>query len=61
MSTIARASRVPVGLAIARGLDCAFHATEVEELDEALAAIETAKANYASDREIRAFVSSTAG
>ena len=45
----------PVGLAIARGLDCAFHATEVEELDEALAAIETAKANYAGDREIPRF------
>jgi predicted amidohydrolase YtcJ len=45
----------PVGLAIARGLDAAFHATEVEELDEALAAIETAKANYAGEHEIPHF------
>jgi predicted amidohydrolase YtcJ len=45
----------PVGLAIARGLDAAFHATEVEELDEALAAIETAKANYTGANEIPRF------
>ncbi len=37
-STLAR--RVRIGLS--SGLDCAFHATEVEELDEALGAIELA-------------------
>lgn len=45
----------PVGIALARGLDCAFHATEVDELEEALAAIETAKANYAGRNEIPRF------
>ncbi|MGH7781591.1 MAG: amidohydrolase [Candidatus Binataceae bacterium] len=38
-STVAR--RVRIGLT--SGLDCAFHATEVEELDEALDAIELAR------------------
>jgi predicted amidohydrolase YtcJ len=45
----------PVGLALAHGLDCAFHATEVEELEEALAAIETAKAKYKGQNEIPRF------
>ncbi len=45
----------PVGAALARGLDCAFHATEVEELDLALAAIETAKTDYTGENEIPRF------
>src|SRR6202007_2723184 len=45
----------PVGLALARGLDCAFHSTEVEELAEALAAIEKAKAKYTGQNEIPRF------
>ena len=45
----------PVGAALARGLDCAFHATEVEELAESLAAIETAKAKYAGANDIPRF------
>jgi predicted amidohydrolase YtcJ len=43
-SAVAR--RVRIGLAA--GLDCAFHATEVEELDEALAAIELARTQLAT-------------
>jgi predicted amidohydrolase YtcJ len=38
-STLAR--RVRIGLS--SGLDCAFHATEIEELDEALGAVELAR------------------
>jgi predicted amidohydrolase YtcJ len=45
----------PVGLALARGLDCAFHATEVEELEESLTAIESAKARYTGPDEIPRF------
>ncbi len=33
----------PVRLALERGLDCAFHATEVEELEQAISAFELAK------------------
>jgi len=36
-----------VNLAVELGLDCAFHVTEVEELEHALAAIEVAKSEYA--------------
>ena len=49
----------PAGLArtvqdaLERGLDCAFHATEIEELEEALAAIEVAGAQFTGDRTAR--------
>ena len=33
----------PVRHALARGLDCAFHVTEIEELEEAIGAIESAQ------------------
>jgi hypothetical protein len=36
--------------ALDRGLDCAFHATEIEELDAAVAAIEAAKAGFGGER-----------
>ncbi len=36
-------------IALSSGLDCAFHATEVEELDHALQAIELARKQFASD------------
>ena len=45
----------PVLNALNLGLDCAFHVTELEELDEAVAAIETAKAQYAGEHEIPRF------
>lgn len=45
----------PVGQALARGLDCAFHVTEVEELEEAVAAIEVAKSEYAGEIEMPRF------
>lgn len=35
-----------VATALSRGFDCAFHVTEVEELDWALAAIEEARASF---------------
>ncbi|HUO04223.1 MAG TPA: amidohydrolase family protein [Candidatus Binataceae bacterium] len=38
------------GLAMERGLDCAFHATEVEELEQALTAAEAARANASGSR-----------
>lgn len=41
--------------ALQRGLDCAFHATEVEELEVALAAIEFAKPQLAGARELPFF------
>jgi len=37
-----------VRIALSSGLDCAFHATEVEELDSALGAIETARRQLGS-------------
>ena len=37
----------PVLRALNRGLDCAFHVTEIEELEEAVAAIEAAKSQFA--------------
>ena len=37
----------PVLRALNRGLDCAFHVTEIEELEEAVAAIESAKSQFA--------------
>ena len=45
----------PVRHALERGLDCAFHVTELEELDEALAAIEAAKAQFAGPHEMPRF------
>jgi predicted amidohydrolase YtcJ len=38
--------------ALERGFDCAFHATEVEELEAALAAIEFSKSRLAAAREL---------
>ena len=40
ISTITAGLSRPVRRALERGLDCAFHVTEIEELDEAIAAIE---------------------
>ncbi|MDO8433031.1 MAG: amidohydrolase family protein [Candidatus Binatus sp.] len=40
----------PVRLALTRGLDCAFHVTEVEELEETLAALELARPQIPGDR-----------
>ncbi len=40
----------PVRLALMRGLDCAFHVTEVEELEETLAALELARPQIPGDR-----------
>jgi predicted amidohydrolase YtcJ len=45
----------PVLAALDRGLDCAFHATELEELEEAVAAIETAKSRFAGPHELPRF------
>ena len=45
----------PVRRALERGLDCAFHVTEIEELDETIAAIEAAKAQYSGAREMPRF------
>jgi predicted amidohydrolase YtcJ len=45
----------PVLLALKRGLDCAFHVTELEELDEAVAAVESAKAQFSGPHEIPRF------
>ena len=45
----------PVRRALERGLDCAFHVTEIEELEEAIAAIEAAKAQFSAAREIPRF------
>jgi predicted amidohydrolase YtcJ len=45
----------PVLHALDRGLDCAFHATEMEELEEAVAAIEAARAGFAGERAIARF------
>jgi predicted amidohydrolase YtcJ len=45
----------PVRQALDRGLDCAFHATEIEELEEAVAAIEAAKAGFSGERAIPRF------
>lgn len=45
----------PVRRALERGLDCAFHVTELEELDEAVSAIESAKAQFVGAREIARF------
>jgi predicted amidohydrolase YtcJ len=42
----------PVRLALSRGFDCAFHVTEVEELEETLAALELARQQIASDHAI---------
>jgi predicted amidohydrolase YtcJ len=45
----------PVRRALDRGLDCAFHVTEIEELDETIAAIESAKAQFSGAREMPRF------
>jgi predicted amidohydrolase YtcJ len=45
----------PVRQALGRGLDCAFHVTELEELDEAVATIEAAKATFAGPHEMPRF------
>ena len=45
----------PVRHALERGLDCAFHVTEIEELDEAIAAIESAKSQFSGRREMPRF------
>jgi predicted amidohydrolase YtcJ len=45
----------PVRHALERGLDCAFHVTEIEELEEAIAAIETAKAQFSGAQEMPRF------
>ena len=45
----------PVRRALERGLDCAFHVTELEELEEAIAAIESAKAQFSRPHEIPRF------
>ncbi len=42
----------PVRRALERGLDCAFHVTELEELEEAVAAIESAKSQFNGTHEI---------
>ena len=42
----------PVRLALAQGFDCAFHVTEVEELEETLAALELARQQIASDHAV---------
>jgi predicted amidohydrolase YtcJ len=46
LSTAARRMRIALGT----GLDCAFHCTEIEELDEALAAFEMACRELPADR-----------
>jgi predicted amidohydrolase YtcJ len=45
----------PVRRALERGLDCAFHVTELEELDESVRAIESAKSQFGGAREIPRF------
>jgi predicted amidohydrolase YtcJ len=45
----------PVLDALDRGLDCAFHATEVEELEEAVAAIEVARKQFGGEYEMPRF------
>jgi predicted amidohydrolase YtcJ len=45
----------PVRLALERGLDCAFHATEVEELEEAVAALESAKTQFSGEQDLPNF------
>ncbi|MGA9724983.1 MAG: amidohydrolase family protein, partial [Candidatus Binatus sp.] len=45
----------PVLRALERGLDCAFHVTEIEELDEAIDAIESAKSRFAGAHEMPRF------
>jgi len=51
----------PAGLArsvrraLERGLDCAFHAVGLEELDNALAALESAKSGFAGERATARF------
>jgi predicted amidohydrolase YtcJ len=45
----------PVRRALERGFDCAFHVTEVEELEESIAAIEAAKAQFSGAHEIPRF------
>ena len=45
----------PVLHALELGLDCAFHATEIEELEEAVAAIEAAKPQFAGEHEMPRF------
>ncbi|HEV2170171.1 MAG TPA: amidohydrolase family protein, partial [Candidatus Binatus sp.] len=45
----------PVRRALNLGLDCAFHVTELEELDETVAAIESAKSQFAGAREMPRF------
>jgi predicted amidohydrolase YtcJ len=45
----------PVLRALERGLDCAFHVTEIEELDESIAAIESAKSQFAGAHEMPRF------
>ena len=45
----------PVSRALERGLDCSFHVTELEELEEAIAAIEAAKSKFAGPHEIPRF------
>jgi predicted amidohydrolase YtcJ len=45
----------PVRRALELGLDCAFHVTEIEELDEAIVAIESAKAQFSGPHEMPRF------
>lgn len=45
----------PVLRALDRELDCAFHATEIEQLEEALAAIEAARAGFPGERVMPRF------
>ena len=45
----------PGFITLERGLDCAFHVTEIEELEEAVAAIESAKAQFSGPREMPRF------
>ncbi|MGH7923424.1 MAG: amidohydrolase, partial [Candidatus Binatus sp.] len=45
----------PVLRALDAGLDCAFHVTEIEELEEAVAAIEAAKPQFSGAREMPRF------
>ena len=45
----------PVLRALNRGLDCAFHVTELEELEETVAAIESAKSRFNGKREMPRF------
>jgi len=45
----------PVRRALNLGLDCAFHVTELEELEETVAAIESAKSQFSGKREMPRF------